>query len=122
MSERPVSGILVPPSQFRKGDPPTKPAEIAVWDYGENKPEAVRALLDLAGKDRNSLWAAPATPYRSHLPGTHYEPDDPLVSALRETGCRFQITQYAWVCPNEENSKHFCRPTCSVVEMVETVR
>ncbi len=119
---KPVSGVLVPPSAGRVGDPPTRCAELALYDWGPNTPEAARALLELAEKPATHLIRIEVEPpFRTLLPGVHYEPEHPLVQDLASTGCRFSITCYAWVCPEgETDSKHFCSPTCSVLLVTDT--
>lgn len=119
----PHPALLVPPSTGRVGDPPPCCAELAVYAWGPNKPEAARAIMELAEKPATALPRIEVKPpFRLLLPGVHYTPEHPLVDYLRTTGCEFAITCYAWVCPDEEDSKHFCKPTCAVFMDTETFR
>ncbi len=118
---RPVTGLLVPPTPLRVGDPPPRCAELALLDWGPNTPEAARALLELAEQPATALVKIEVDPpFRTLLPGIHYDPGHPLVDALKQTGARFAVTCYAWVCPDEADPKHFCRPTCSVLMVADT--
>lgn len=120
----PHPALLVPPSAGRVGDPPPRCADLAVYQWGPNKPEAARAILELAEKPATALVRIEVDPpFRLRLPGVEYPPEHPLVKALEATGCEFGITNYAWLCPGlERNDKHFCKPTCSVYMADETYR
>lgn len=112
--------VLVPPSPFRTGDPPTQDAELIVHDFGPNEPEAARAIAELCEQPARTMLRIKVTPpFRMKLPGPHYDRDHFLVQALKKTGCRFSIVTYPWVCPDEENPKHFCSKGCSVMGLRE---
>lgn len=128
MSKRNDTGLLVPhPSILipSAATPPTPPAFLAVYAWGPNKPEAARAILELAEKPATELVRIEVDPpFRTQLPGVHYEIGHPLVQALKDTGCRFSITCFAWTCPIEDDpvlgDRHRCSPKCSVMLIEET--
>lgn len=123
---KPQKVIVPPPASVLLpawAQPETRPAELIVRAWGENKPEAARAILELCEKPASALVNIEVTPpFRMLLPGTHYDGDHPLVRDLKATGCRFEVVNHPWVCPEEEDSKHFCSPRCSVMELTETLR
>lgn len=122
----PHPNLLVPPSSLRVGDPPPRCAELAVLAWGPNKPEAARAILELAEKPASDLVRIEVEPpFRTLLPAAHYDEfGHPLVDELRATGCHFAITCYPWACPVEEDpilgDTHRCSPRCSVTQLAET--
>ena len=122
-SLRPASGILVPPAPLSRGDPPTRNAELTVFELGPDQDEIIPALRVLGEFNRLELRRFQhSLPVTITLPASYYARSNTFVALLRSSGTRFKIVSYPWLCPDEMASDdHLCRPTCSVVEMVESI-
>jgi hypothetical protein len=125
-----TTGILIPPTPHRRGDPPDKNAELTVYDLGPNREAALEALRLLGEWSYGALqrFTGSMPVENVPLPGVYYDNDNPFVQRLRQTGCRFSITTYAWRCPAEVYedqhnlpARHGCTPHCSVTRVVETL-
>jgi hypothetical protein len=125
-----TSGLIIPPTPHRRGDPPDTNAELTVYNLGPNREDALEALRLLAEQsDRQMRRFEGSMPVEDvPLPGIYYDNDNPFVQRLRATGCRFTITVYRWLCPAEVYedmhdlpARHGCNQTCSVTRVVETL-
>ena len=122
-SLRPATGILVPPAPFGRGDPPARNAELTVFALGKDQEEIIPALRVLGEfNQRELLRFQGSLPCTLTLPAAYYARSNTFVALLRSSGTRFKIVSYPWLCPDEMASDdHLCRPTCSVLEMVESI-
>lgn len=122
----PISGILVPPAPFNRGDPPTRQAELTIYQLGPQEDEIIPALEILGQFNRRELRRFQgALPVTIPLPAIYYDRTNPFVALLRSSGTKFKIVSYPWLCPDEQEvtggNPHTCNGTCSVMEMVETL-
>lgn len=118
-----VVSPLVPPSPLRNGDPPKKNAELTIYSLGADQDAIIPVLRTLGEFSLRELARfQQALPVTITLPATYYDKSNAFVAALRETGTRFQIVFYSWVCPKEMNDDHhWCTGTCNVMQIRETV-
>lgn len=122
------TSVLIPPTPFRRGDPPARNAELTIFSLGSDHDEIIPCLLILGEFNRQQLARFTGNlPVTITLPASYYDKSNAFVAMLRTTGTKFKIVSWSWVCPDElkddlegkRSGLHWCTPACAVFQIEE---